>query len=623
MSYNNETTEIYLKGRRERAMSKRLGLIIGANNYQDTTFQTLQYAENDARALAQWLVNVKGGAWSPGDVQLVQGTHATKELIESLITQMCLTLAEPDDTVLLYFAGHAFLDERNGDGYLALSNTLYANPLSGLHLLSFANQIMARCRAAHMLVILDCFQTGPAWQMRRASPYDVRPLMGPTLPAMLQQLSNRIFLCSCRGNAGAPETGERSLGMFMHRTIVGLSGSARDASTGQVNLQSLFSYLSSILGEQQSPRPFGQERTPLILVGDTAPTLPPQQQPPAPSTPPHNPTSSGGGLLRNSGAFIKQQPATATMSAPTPLPTNAASEQQMSPPLDPQRQTQFLLNQVQQLVQTQQYPQALTLIEQILQNAPQETATLVLKAQILGTTGRFPEALTIVEQLTKINERNPLPWSMRAVILMNLGQYQNSLQSIDRSLALDGNNPETQAIKQNIMHTIAMAAAQEKNRVLHKNDNVEPAKENRPLAFLIAIVIQILSFALGLAGLLLPASLTTLPTAISALVMGLGLVLLCVNAVRSTYRYGWIHLLPPFLTSVIAIASIVLGGLLNVLISSRLPANHQILNFLQAHSAFIIPMLVFSIWLAAVAVVPPVLAIGGLIAGAAKKRKKT
>lgn len=62
-------------------MSRRLGLIIGVNNYSDTTFQPLQFAENDARALAQWLVNAKGGAWSPGDVQLVQGTHATKELI--------------------------------------------------------------------------------------------------------------------------------------------------------------------------------------------------------------------------------------------------------------------------------------------------------------------------------------------------------------------------------------------------------------------------------------------------------------------------------------------------------------------------------------------------------------
>ncbi len=131
-------------------MSRRLGLIIGANNYQDATFQPLYYAENDARALAQWLVNVKGGRWSPANVQLVQGSHATKELAESLITQMCLTLAEPHDLALIYFAGHAFLDEHTGDGYFALSNTQYQNPATGLHLPTLLQQIgRTQSRAVH------------------------------------------------------------------------------------------------------------------------------------------------------------------------------------------------------------------------------------------------------------------------------------------------------------------------------------------------------------------------------------------------------------------------------------------------------------------------------------------
>src|SRR6266536_3042735 len=125
-------------------MSRRLGLIIGANNYQDTTFGPLQYAENDARALAQWLVNAKGGKWSPADVQLVQGTHATKELAESLISQMCLMLAETDDLALIYFAGHAFLDERSGEGYLAFPNTNQQHPATALRLLSLVPQIMGR-----------------------------------------------------------------------------------------------------------------------------------------------------------------------------------------------------------------------------------------------------------------------------------------------------------------------------------------------------------------------------------------------------------------------------------------------------------------------------------------------
>src|SRR6266566_6679528 len=79
--------EIPLQGRYN--LGKRLALIIGINNYQDTTFQPLQFAENDARALAQWLVNSRGGKWNPSDVQLLLGEQATSKLTETLIIQLC------------------------------------------------------------------------------------------------------------------------------------------------------------------------------------------------------------------------------------------------------------------------------------------------------------------------------------------------------------------------------------------------------------------------------------------------------------------------------------------------------------------------------------------------------
>ena len=63
-------------------MGKRLGIIIGINNYQDTAFQPLKFAENDAKALAQWLVNSRGGNWNPSHVQLLLGDQATSKLAE-------------------------------------------------------------------------------------------------------------------------------------------------------------------------------------------------------------------------------------------------------------------------------------------------------------------------------------------------------------------------------------------------------------------------------------------------------------------------------------------------------------------------------------------------------------
>ncbi len=129
-------------------MGRRLGLIIGINQYQHAAFQPLQFAENDAKALAQWLVNVRGGNWVPSDLQLVLGSQATYELAASLFMQICVNEAEPGDLVFIYFAGHAFVDEASGDGYLAFVDTRYRQPSTCLHLLSVVRHAMARSRAA-------------------------------------------------------------------------------------------------------------------------------------------------------------------------------------------------------------------------------------------------------------------------------------------------------------------------------------------------------------------------------------------------------------------------------------------------------------------------------------------
>ncbi len=581
-------------------MSRRLGIVIGSNNYQDTTFRPLRYAENDARALAQWLVNVKGGKWSPANVQLVQGLHATKELVESLIAQMCLMFAESDDVALIYFAGHAFVDERSGDSYLALSNTQYQNPTTALHLPTLIQQILGRSRAAHILVILDCFQNGPRWQMQRTSPYDSLPLidtaMGP--------LADRLLLCSCRGNETAQEAGERNLGLFMHRVIVGLCGAASDPATGLISAQGLYTYLSSVTGEQQRPQIVGQERTPMILIGETEALLPLQA---APNASP--PMRSGNGL------FKQPMGRTATATAPfSPPPV----EPMATPVETPQQQD--LLSQAQQLVMAQNYSEALSLVDNILQRQPQESSALVLKAQLLGTLGRFPEALLVVDQLTHLNSNNALAWSMRAVLLSNMQQFPDALTAVDRSLALDPHNAETSAIKSNIL--TAMATAQGQGARQDNGQQVEGETKGGAGSFLIGTSLQVLGLILGIVGVLLPALLSRLPTTVGLVLAGLGMSLLCVCAARGTFRHGWTRLFPTFMLSIITVGIIVFGGLLNLVVSTHTPTNARLLNLLGVHPSFVVPIVVLGVWLIAATVVPPLLAIIGLVSGIAVRQRK-
>jgi Flp pilus assembly protein TadD len=587
-------------------LSRRLGLIIGANNYQDPSFRPLQFAENDARTLAQWLVNAKGGNWAPGNVQHVQGSHATQELVQSLIKQMCLNIAEKGDLALIYFAGHAFIDEGSGEGYLVLTNTRMQDPTTALHLPSLFQNIMLHSQAAHILVILDCFQTGKRWSMQRAFASDASPLFKPTLLNTLQSYNNRIFLCSCRGNELLQETADRSMGTFMHNLILGLCGPASDPATGTVTLQQIQKYLVSVLGEQQRPQIFGQDQPSLFLVGD-APSVTSNQQlspvQPAATTTTASPSASiqfrtafRSGLARGGNATATAQPQPPTM------------EQVQHPTIDQQRQQQYstAMSQAQQYLQAQNYPEAFNIVEQALQIMPNDPSALILKSQILGTGGRSQEALTTIEQLLQRDPNHAIAWSTRAVLLTYIGQYQLALEAIERSLYLEPNNPEAYGIKNTIQANLGMLQNKAADQQKYSQQTQEKARADAPTVF-VALFLQIGGLAMGLIGgvlLMLQASITSIP---GLLLISTGLLILCANAARGTHCYGFVLLFPPALVSLIT--GTILGAAYKI-------AFTRLIAFLQTHPSALVPLIFLVGWLVVATVVPLLLAIGGLISGA-------
>jgi len=582
-------------------MGRRLGLVVGVNNYQDTIFQPLQFAENDARAFAQWLVNDKGGKWEPANVQYVYGANATRDLVESLILQLCLSVAQPDDLVLIYIASQAFVDANSGNGCLALTDTSYSDPRTGLNLLTLAQQVITRSSAAQIVFILDSFQTGQAWNARRTTSFDVRPLLGPTLLVGLQQQRDRIFMCSCRGNEFGAETGERGLGLLMLRMIVGLSGAATDAA-GNSTLQSLYTYLTNILGEQQRPQVFGQAPAPIVLVGDalnirSAPTFPSA----------YPPQSSPVSVHTSSPTAQAQQ---------SSYKATATAQMSPSPPQQNSQQSGLLLEQALHLFQMQNTEGALRLTNQALQFTPDDSSALTLKSQILGMMGRFPEALITVDKLRQKEPNNALAWSMGAVLLSNMGRNQEALTAIERSLELDASNPESYAIKTNIMSSIAVA--QNSSKTPPKNGLI--ASEQRrgwPISFFVGAVVQLVGLMLGIAGGLLPVVRPTLPIALSFLLESGGLAILCVNAARGSYRYGFLRVFVTLIFSLLAAA------ILGISFGYR-PVYRQIIVELQAYARLLQPLIFLGGWLVVAAVLPLVLAIigfiSGMVAGVRRKR---
>ncbi len=593
-------------------MGKRLGLIIGTNKYQDTAFQPLQFAENDARALAQWLVNSRGGNWNPSDVQLLLGEQATSKLTETLIIQLCLSVADLDDLVFIYFAGHAFLDETNGEGYLAFANTHFQQPTTGLSLHSLFNETILRSRAAQIVLVVDCFQTGPTWNRHKTSQFDFKPLPGPMLQNVLKQTQGRLFYCSCRGNEYAPEVGEKNIGKLLYNMIVGLSGPATDPISGQTTLQNLHAFLLSTLDEQHQPQVFGQEHRPIVLVGDMPSFVYKQENVSASSlsSPAHYSPMVSPSMSNQAAEYLSQS----SISIASGQMSLSASGQSSIEILEQNRRNQCvkMLNQARQQVQMQNIPVALNTIENVLQMAPDYIDALILKAQLLGTTGYFQDALPVANQVIQLDPSNAIGWCMCATLLANMGQLHEASAAIERSIALNPNNPEALAIRDSILSNLARNSLVEQDARSRSASN-SAGKQGGVKSFLIGSVIQIFALFVGAIGASILIIRPQLPIIIAFLLESVALAALCVNAARGAYLYGIKGFLVTCATSLLALG--ILGGLYKF-------GYHWLLNKVIALPPLIVPVLFLGFWLVAAAVLPLLVAMGGQMSGIIVRQRR-
>jgi tetratricopeptide (TPR) repeat protein len=456
--------------------------------------------------------------------------------------------------------------------------------------------------------MLDCFQTGFAWNQRRAAPFDFQPLIGPALQQVLQQSQGRIVYCTCRGNDMAPEVGEKSLGAALYRAIVGLSGPVKDPVTGQITLQRLYAYTSGKSSPQHQPQIFGQESRPIVLVGNL-----PAFSPAALSmVPPRTSASSTGQFtfqgVGESGPLVAEPVRYAGVATTDQLSPSTTTSGQLSlsvMELNRQQQSMKLILQARQAISMQNISEALGLVEQVLQMNPTYVDALILKGQILGSTGRFQEALATVEQLLQIDPNNALAWSLQAALLMNTGRPLEASSAIERSIALNPQNPEAQAIRESIQASLARppdGTRQPSPSMTQRAQTRENAK-----SFLLSAALQIFALLIGSAGAALLVLQPRVPIIAGFVLESLGLSLLCTLAARGAFRYGALRFCFTILLCLISAGAL---GALYKLGYSRLIAK------VVLSPPLIIPVLFLVFWLIAAAVLPLLLATGGLIGGA-------
>ncbi|HXR64897.1 MAG TPA: hypothetical protein VN729_03185 [Ktedonobacteraceae bacterium] len=246
-------------------MKQHYALIVGVDTYTDNAhFIPLTFAQADASALYQLLIDPERGGWSPEDVIYLAGEAATRDEIESQLRELCLVRAQEDALVLLYFAGHVFFDPATWDGYLALPATTLGRPATGLHIPTLVDHYLCDSRAANILTILDIYRTGAGWQQKMGSD---QALFGQSLRD-LPQKKGRVILTSGRETNLSHEQLERGHGTLMAHLLDALEGEAANPRTGRITLGTLYDYFDEKVERSAGayPQKFGNECGSMTLI---------------------------------------------------------------------------------------------------------------------------------------------------------------------------------------------------------------------------------------------------------------------------------------------------------------------------------------------------------------------
>ncbi|OYW12879.1 MAG: hypothetical protein B7X34_01315, partial [Acidobacteriia bacterium 12-62-4] len=102
------------------SIPRSYALVIGVGDYQNLPASAkLEFAERDAEAIYSVLISPEGGNFRAENVRKLTGSRATLANLQKEIDGWLPTVAKPEDRVLVYFAGHGFVDPNSGKAYLA------------------------------------------------------------------------------------------------------------------------------------------------------------------------------------------------------------------------------------------------------------------------------------------------------------------------------------------------------------------------------------------------------------------------------------------------------------------------------------------------------------------------
>jgi tetratricopeptide (TPR) repeat protein len=253
-------------------------VVIGISKYPNLPAdKQLQFAERDAQSIYTILISPEGGNFKAENVKVLTGAQATLATMKSQIDTWLPSVAQDDDRVLIYFAGHGFL--YRGKGYLAPSDfKLDQADTTGYPMDELGAVIGSKIHAKWKILLTDACHSGAI------SPEDTQ-----SLNQKLSTLNQSLFsLTASRDHEKSFESPDLQggHGVFTYYVVKGLEGEADASHDGKVTADELAEYVHTQVREatqgQQNPTSdrgsFDANMWLSLVPSSAAPATPPAPQ---------------------------------------------------------------------------------------------------------------------------------------------------------------------------------------------------------------------------------------------------------------------------------------------------------------------------------------------------------
>lgn len=225
------------------APSRRWAVLIGVDQCgHDVQLPPLRFAESDARAMRDVLLDQQIGTFDDGDVRLLVGSDATWRETKVLLRELALKSA-PSDILLVYFAGHTLVPQWSDqlDAYLVTADldadVLSREPDNGLRI-SFLKRDIFDAFAGASFLVLDCCHAGVYADAARRN---VKVLQ--TYAEAVDRPRHNALL-ACPSGSVTRESVEHQHGTLTYHVLRALQGGAGDEA-GRVSFAQMATFVAA------------------------------------------------------------------------------------------------------------------------------------------------------------------------------------------------------------------------------------------------------------------------------------------------------------------------------------------------------------------------------------------